>query len=284
MPDPWLPGEAVRQAWVARRDWVYALAFEAPGLPADGRARLRFVGVDTIADAYLNGAPVARHANAFTPFSADVTGVLMPGANTLVLHVRSIFDPASPDAPPLHFVHGDPKRPVRRTRYRHDNYLGPQPHFHVCGPWGDVALELADAAEMEPADVAVEVSEDLSRAAVRVTAGGWGRPGCTLRLRATLMGPDGHSRLAVQEAELAPAGLRRDAWAATLDLDVARPALWWPRGHGEQPLHELRIELLAEGGLVQEETRRIGFRRIGFRRIEMPEPMQFRVNGRGVRL
>jgi hypothetical protein len=49
-------------------------------------------------------------------------------------------------------------------------------------------------------------------------------------------------------------------------LDVPDPKLWWPNGHGEQPLYQVTAELRAAGRLCHSHARRQGFRRVGFRR------------------
>ena len=39
-----------------------------------------------------------------------------------------------------------------------------------------------------------------------------------------------------------------DAASATLTLNIPHPQLWWPRGHGAQPLYTLSLKLTAAGG------------------------------------
>lgn len=279
LPEPWLPGEAVRQAWVAQSDWVYALSFDAPELPVGARAHLHFGGVDTVADIYLNGALVAHHSNAFTPFRPEVTQHLRAAGNSLVLHLRSFMDPQNPTAPPLPLVDGDPARPIRRTRYRHDTYLGPQPFFHACGPWSDIALEIAQVAEMARPSVGIDVSADLSRATLDVQAHGWNSGQAGLRLRAVLTGPDGAVVEHLVEAIPEPAPDGSGHWSVSLRIDVVHPQLWWPKGFGKQDLHTLDVSLLADGAVVQHDRRTIGVRR-----AEMRGELQFFINNRRVRL
>ena len=68
-------------------------------------------------------------------------------------------------------------------------------------------------------------------------------------------------------------------------MEVPKPALWWPRGYGEQPLSDLRVELL--GRRRRSWTART--QRIGFRSVELdttPDaegtPFALRVNGKPV--
>ena len=52
-----------------------------------GRLMLRFDGVYSGADVWVNGSHVAYHEGGFTPFEADVTDVLTPGSNLLAVRV-----------------------------------------------------------------------------------------------------------------------------------------------------------------------------------------------------
>lgn len=67
-------------------------------------------------------------------------------------------------------------------------------------------------------------------------------------------------------------------------LTIANPQLWWPNGHGDQPLYTLTVELLELGVVVDTWTRRIGLRTIELDRHEdkWGESFQFVVNGRPV--
>jgi beta-mannosidase len=70
-------------------------------------------------------------------------------------------------------------------------------------------------------------------------------------------------------------------------LPVAAPELWWPAGHGAQPLYELVNELLSDAGaVVARHSRKLGLRRV--RLVQQPvagEPgrsFHFEINGREI--
>jgi len=63
----------------------YRLRFQAT--KSAGRTFIRFDGVYSGAEVWLNGVPVARHEGGFTPFEADVTEALRSGENVLALKV-----------------------------------------------------------------------------------------------------------------------------------------------------------------------------------------------------
>jgi beta-galactosidase len=67
----------------------YRKTFQAPQLPAGGRAEIRFEGVYMNADVWLNGALLGNHPYGYTGFAFDITPHLKPGANTLAVRVRN---------------------------------------------------------------------------------------------------------------------------------------------------------------------------------------------------
>ena len=63
----------------------YLRKFEAPG--GEGRLKLRFDGVYSGAEVWVNGQRLAYHEGGATPFEIDVTDVVQPGENLLALRV-----------------------------------------------------------------------------------------------------------------------------------------------------------------------------------------------------
>ncbi len=65
----------------------YRRTFDSPALSKGERAFLRFGAVNYRADVYLNGKKLGVHIGGFTPFTFEVTKLLRPGTNSLVLKV-----------------------------------------------------------------------------------------------------------------------------------------------------------------------------------------------------
>lgn len=64
-----------------------------PALDAgDGRILLHFGAVDQEAAVFVNGEPVAFHQGGYTPFTADITDVLKPTENELLVKVQDDTD------------------------------------------------------------------------------------------------------------------------------------------------------------------------------------------------
>jgi beta-galactosidase/beta-glucuronidase len=69
----------------------YRRSFAAPALGSDERLLLHFGAVDYAAEVWVNGVPAVRHEGGYTPFTADITGLLKDGEQVVV--VRAEDDP-----------------------------------------------------------------------------------------------------------------------------------------------------------------------------------------------
>ena len=65
----------------------YRRTFDCAALTDAQRAFVRFGAVNYRADVYLNGTKIGTHIGGFTPFSFEVTKLLKPGVNSLVVKV-----------------------------------------------------------------------------------------------------------------------------------------------------------------------------------------------------
>jgi beta-mannosidase len=269
--EPWLPGRAEKCRWVAEQDWVYAVLFAAER--PEREAWLRFRGLDTIVDVYLNGERVAAHSNMYLPLNVNVSGRLR-AQNTLVLHFHTVFDLSGPKPVPLRSRNNDPAQPVRRPGSNYGSYLGPYPYFSRVGVYDRVFLEMTDGTVMTEAVADASLDESLKVGTVRVDVAGASRfP--TVDVRVRLLAPGGGTA----GETTVPAAIRNGAFAASPVLKVNGPRLWWPRGYGDQPLYRAEVTVLVQGQPRQTERRTIGFRR-----ITMASHLNFVVNGVPVRL
>src|SRR5947208_13356991 len=69
--------------WVDESDWSYRTTFSWSPDPALPQRVLRFEGLDTVCEVFLNGEKIARHDNMFLPLEVSVSDRLRPGENEL---------------------------------------------------------------------------------------------------------------------------------------------------------------------------------------------------------
>lgn len=293
IPHPYRDENEKAIRWIEEKDWWYRGAFEAPARLGPGeRLRLTFLGLDTVAEIWLNGERLGSHRNMFRPAEFDITD-LARERNVLVLRF----------SPPLAGLEMPPS--VARTFER----------------LGDIFAALTDGEATEgPGDGDGLSWSTLGLATLRRKATfSWGwdfgprvpsigiwRPvelshdrGAVIsghRLRTDALEPDGSARVTVQAEIDDFAGLDLDVTASittpsgerhlpTLRLERAddgrlraegelvlpNAELWWTHDLGEPRLHDLEITLRHRGDVVDRVTDRIGVRTIALDRTEDSE-------------
>lgn len=253
IPDPYLDENEKTLSWVGLVDWTYRTAFDWAGSDADERHDLVFAGVDTVATIRLNGVELASVQNMHRPHRIDVTSALRAGENDLEVAFRSPIraaDAASLALGARPHANHHPYNSIRKMACSFGWDWGID--TTTSGIWRPVAIESWSGARLVDALIAGDVADGVPR--VRATASVDGVVE-GLRARLVIAGADFEAEF---EAEV------RDG-AVLVEGDVPSAELWWPRGHGEQPLYDARLELLRDGEEIDEHERRVGFRSVAAR-------------------
>ncbi|MEV0994915.1 glycoside hydrolase family 2 TIM barrel-domain containing protein [Nonomuraea sp. NPDC050202] len=249
--DPYLDGNEHRLAWIGRTEWTYRTAFT---WSPDEHERTDLVceGLDTVAAITLNGVLIGETANQHRSYRFPVRHLLREGANELVVRFSSAYGHAEGLRAALGERPGAYDEPYPFIRKMACNFgwdWGPT--LVTAGIWRPIGLEswsgarLAEVRPLARADGRVEVHVRVERTTEE-----------PLTLTARIAGRTAEHRL--------------DGRAGVVELRVPEPALWWPRGHGEQPLYDLTVRL------GEQEWRG----RIGFRDVELDrEAFKLTING-----
>ncbi|KAF4407712.1 glycoside hydrolase family 2 protein [Streptomyces lycii] len=254
VPDPYRGTGSLAAEWVPQRTWLYRRTLTA-GPPAPGRrAVLRFEGVDHEATVLVDGREVARHAGMFTPFEVDVTAELADGGSHLL---AVAVHPTPPGEPQV----GRTDR-VRTHKSRMTYGWDFCPRMVHQGIWKPVTLEVSGPLRL--AGARTGALPDPGGRTGRITVEAVLEAGEPGTLRAEVRAP-GDGTVVARGSTGVPAG----ADSAALELAVDRPRLWWPNGHGAQPLYTVVTTLEDAAG------RPAGVRTVetGFRRVRLvPNP------------
>ncbi|MEW2374546.1 glycoside hydrolase family 2 protein [Micromonospora sp. NPDC047812] len=249
IPDPYLDDNEKALAWIGRTDWVYETTFRhEPG--DDERVDLVCAGLDTVATLMLNGAEVGRAENMHRGHRFDVRSLLVAGSNTLAVRFDSAYRYAEAQRDRLGDrpnAYPEPFPFIRKMACNFGWDWGPT--LVTAGIWQEIGLHAWSAARLAVVRPLVTVEAGDGRVELHVEVERAGD--APLAVRATVAG--------VRAEATIPAGRR----TAALTLTVRDPALWWPRGYGEQPLHPLEVTLYdAEARPLDTWSRRIGFRSV----------------------
>jgi beta-mannosidase len=269
IPDPFWGTNELDLQWIEERDWEYRTAFTVPAnLLADEVVELVADGLDTIATVRLNGRLVARTDNMFVGWRWDVKRLLRPGRNELVIRFGSAMKyirTQRPEHQPREF--NDPvgrSQVIRKQPCQFGWDWGPR--FVTAGIWRDLRLESWTGNRLD----SVRVTQTQRR--------------------------DGSVHLAFE-----PEFARQDPGAmvtGTVSLNgrvaakienriskIEHPALWWPHGHGAQPLYTIDLTVTGRNGAeIGRWTRRLGLRTLELdrHRDRAGESFRFVVNGRPI--
>lgn len=250
--DPYLDANEHLLAWIGQADWSYTSTFD---WQPDGHDRheLVFAGLDTVATVLLNGEVVAETRNQHRTYRVAVDGRLREGSNDLEVRFGSPVAYADAQSLALGYrphVNHHPYNAIRKMACSFGWDWGLD--TATSGIWKPVTLEswssvrLAAVRPVVTVDGArgvVDVHVDLERAVASGEAGfesgsepGVGGTAGPVTVRATVGD-------VTQEARVEPG-----ADSAVLQVVVDDPELWWPRGHGGQPLYDVRVSVTGGAG------------------------------------
>ena len=251
-------------------DWWYRCHFQASEVTAGSLQRLRFEGLATLAEVWLNGHLVLLAHNMFLTHVVDVTD-LVRADNELNICLRSLDQELSLRKP----------RPRWKTALVADQNLrwvratllgripGWTPPIKPVGPWKPVLLETAREIDVRSLDLQATAEGNVGRIRLRCQA---------MALGAVVS----EARLCVA-GQVLPLDCVRGAESESVvrgDLSLPGVALWWPHTHGTPVLHTCRLELRVDGRWLGIDCGSIGFKTARFEREA--GLVQLQVNGQVV--
>ena len=237
-----IPAEAAPLVPSDNPTGLYRRVFTAPAAWRDRSVRLRFDGVDSCFEAWLNGTFVGMGMGSRLPHEFDVTRLLdFKGPNVLA---------------------------VRVVQWSAGSFLEDQDQWWLSGIFRSVSLvAFPKVAAIKDVAVATDLSEDYASATVRadVRLSGTAAALAKATLEAEILDASGHAVLKAPVTATVRNGV------ATLSAKVSKPALW----SAETPaLYTFAVTL---NGVADKVTATIRF---GFRQIEIGADGVLRLNGR----
>ncbi|MFF5156627.1 glycoside hydrolase family 2 protein [Streptomyces sp. NPDC000348] len=243
IPDPFLGRNEAEVAWVGRRDWTYETGLTAAA-GAHERTDLVFDGLDTVAEVLLDGRTLGRVRNMHRSYRFDVTGL----SGRLTVRFASAYAEAEavrgavgerPGA------YAEPYQYVRKMACSFGWDWGPT--LVTAGIWRPVRLEHWSTARIARVRPLVTVEDGVGQVELAVDVER-SRVEAPLTVEAAVGGVRARARI--------------DGTRGTVRLRVPDARLWWPRGYGGQPLHDLELTLLDGEEELDSWRRRIGFRTV----------------------
>ena len=262
IPEPFYGTNESDIQWVMDNDWTYRLFFYPDETLQNKKNKiLRFHGIDTYANIFLNNKNISSVNNMFHPWYVDVTDIIKNGKNELVVQLRSANKEVQPlmktmdyELPADNDQAGKTSPHTRKAPYHYGWDWGPC--FVTSGIWRNVDLFGWDnwcldraslvntACSNELAEVILECeifAEEKMDAEINIVGHQSGtkiETGVTLKI-----GKNYFSK----------------------KIQIQEPDLWWPAGHGGQPLYTFDISICANKQ-TEKITKQIGLREIQIKR------------------
>jgi len=249
--DPHVGKNAAESAWVGEKDWAYACKFVSPE-ETKGPVFLRFGGLDTLAEGYLNGKHIGSFNNMYREYVVDVAKRLAPPGkeNVLLIIFSSPLRFIKEFQPPAGEGKGLPKfKYLRKCHSDFGSYLGARPSFVKVGVFRDVVLDAPGPSWIEDVWIRSELSPDHKRATLRVEVA---TSGVEASLDWVLAGPS--------DEAVASGSAKPDDGKFSFAIRVEDPELWWPRTHGAPNLYRLQVSLKTGRRLLDSRSVSVGVR------------------------
>lgn len=263
LPD-WNVGLNSRQCeWVEHRHWLFTTELPAEWTAEAGRKVLYCEGLDYQGFVLVNGEDIGRFCGTFMPHTFDLTPHLVEGPNRLTI--------AFTDNPYALGQVGYTSQ-IQQWKARFNYGWDWTPRLVQIGIWDALRLEVQREDQIETLSLYTEFDARAGLGAVSLTAGL--HVGNDRQVEIMLAGDDG---IVTSTRYPAQADMR-----VTLDALPVLP--WHPNGNGSQQLYTVSMRLLDQyGQVLDEETRRVGFRQIIWKACagapEGAEPWICQING-----
>ena len=271
IPDPFLDANEAQLQWIGRSEFAYDTQFTVPNDgPALGgdleRIDLVCEGLDTFAGLELNGTAFGSTRNQHRSYRFALRELLRTGQNDLRITFSSALDEA--ERAELRLGHrpnmgnAHPYNAIRKMAANFGWDWGPT--LITAGIWRPIYLHGWSTARLTSVVPLATVAHGDGIVSITITTErASDRP---LTIRARLRGHGSETRISAQSTQT-----QSTQTSATLELRIANPKLWWPRGYGDQPLYDLLVELVDGDTVLDSFERSIGFRTVEVR----AEPDEF---------
>jgi len=277
----------------ARQDWWYRKDVPVPATFAGQRVTLVFDGVDHECEVFFNGERIGANAGMYRRFWFDVSRAVRPGqVNRLAVRIArmpedlraAVLDADAPGGPKVGQASNAVRQRLKELKSPTNSAYDWAVAVYTLGIWKDVRLEASGPARLDWVGVRATLSDDRAEAGIQVR----------LDLDSLASLPVKLTLLATHDTSSAHTEFGADLRPGTNHLETAfsvrEPALWWPAGHGQQPMYKLVVEVrhADNGTLLDRRTTRFGIRDIRWEQTpgtpaDFVNPLRLVVNGRPVR-
>ena len=263
-------------------------SFDLPASFTGKQLRLQFEGVDYFAKVWLNGRLLGEHEGYFNPFFFDVTGLVQPGKNVVVVKVTNPWDMAMQSAEEALNVRMAEKIWVKSVLNYHNSRPGTDTDrakdsqsFGTGGICLPVKLTATGQAAINWVLVTPKLLDHYTRAeaAFEIFVSNFAATPQEALIQVQAVGENfnGNADVIAAKVVLAPGPNK-----VQVVLPVAHPRLWWPWSHpelGGPALYRAEIAVAIAGQVTDQFRQTFGLKEVKLTE-EGPEAFFWNVNGK----
>ena len=278
MEDPFFKNNELKALKLMDEDYEYVTQFACgEDIRSSRKVLLRFDGVDTIADIYLNDAKIGSPDNMHRTWEYEVKELLKPEENEL----RVVFHS------PTKYIEEAFK--ISQTHGSEDAMDGfvniRKAHCMFGWDWG---AHLPDAGLFRPVTLlgmdevridSVYITQKHTDGQVELTFDVEANSGAGTPEFAVCGGNESGLHYSVKVTD--PEGTVLTAENSPVTMTITEPMLWWPNGYGRQDLYTVEVTLMQGETVTDTWERRIGLRTLTMHREkdQWGESFACQVNG-----
>ena len=252
-------------------DWWYETAFVVERDDDADTYLLKFEGLATDAEVWLNGEPILQSHNMFREYQVPASN-LQYGQNTVSIAFRSAHAAHKTKRPrprwKTNLVNNQQLRWMRTTLL--GRIPGWTPKIRPVGPWRAITLEHNKSFRTLAASVTTNHNSTGSSLAVSLQLSDIGKALNITAASVSILGQQHPLQMSATDSGLDISG----------DISVLVDELWWPSTHGHPHLHEFEVGLQTESGTMVAHSGRVGFREITVDRSD--GNVAFSINGQPI--
>ncbi len=275
--DPFAKNNEKNLQWINDKNWNYQLFFKVnKEILIKENKTISFEGIDTYADIFLNGKKILSPNNMFHPWEKEVSDILKSGINELGVYLRSPIKEVLADMDQLTYQlpadndqAGKTSPFTRKAPYHYGWDWGPC--LVTSGIWKDVKLHGWDSCFINHCSILNdEVESTKAKLLIELDVVSKLKQNCKLCINEPKSGIS--LELQIQ--------LKKGRNRIIEPIVVKDPMLWWPWGHGDQPLYNFEIKLKSEKESIQF-SKRTGIRKVLIERQKDSDGQSFEVHVNG---
>ena len=261
IPDPFKGLNEKKVQWIPKNEWWYRKEFDLPpDFLGKHAVELVFDGLDTFATIWVNSVKVGEADNMFTPWRFNINKAVKVGKNVIAVCFKPIYKVAlelerkyDGKYGSLHAENFSARPYVRKAQYSFGWDWGPT--LPTAGIWRGARVIAYDKAKLGYlAALPLQVSED--KAKIKTTAEVYAAEPCCVKAKFVVEGFGQRIEKQIIK-QIASGQIYLES-----EFEIAKPRLWWPRGYGEQNLHDVSVELFCDGVFLDKGAVKCGIRSV----------------------